>query len=393
MKRTGTIIVLLVIVISSLIGIYWIWQKDQEDPIEYAAEQPETKTIVKETVATGSIVPKEEVNIKPNISGVIDKIHVEAGEFVKAGDLIAEIKVVPNVSSLTNAKNSIDQARNAVQTAKLALDNQESIYKRQKQLFDKGVVAANDFDLAQNAYNNALQRYKQEQVNLRGAQQNYDILRTGTTSGSLGKYAQTSIRSTVDGMVLDVPVKEGNQVIEANNFNEGTSIAVIADINKMIFEGKVDESEVGKIKEGLPLKITVGAYDNQKYDAVLDYIAPKGVEENGAIQFAIKGTLKAPEENKTNSFIRAGLSANASIILDQRTDVLAIKEALVQYDNETKKPFVEIQTGDQQFQRKEVELGLSDGIFVEIKSGISKDDAIKVWNPLKAPQGRGGYNG
>lgn len=379
MKRTGTIIVLLVIVISSLIGIYWIWQKDQEDPIEYAAEQPETKTIVKETVATGSIVPKEEVNIKPNISGVIDKIHVEAGEFVKAGDLIAEIKVVPNVSSLTNAKNSIDQARNAVQTAKLALDNQESIYKRQKQLFDKGVVAANDFDLAQNAYNNALQRYKQEQVNLRGAQQNYDILRTGTTSGSLGKYAQTAIRSTVDGMVLDVPVKEGNQVIEANNFNEGTSIAVIADINKMIFEGKVDESEVGKIKEGLPLKITVGAYDNQKYDAVLDYIAPKGVEENGAIQFEIKGTLKKMD----STFIRAGLSANASIILEKAEKVLAIKEALVQYDDETKKPYVEVQIGEQKFERRDLELGIGDGIFVEVKSGITKDDKIKVWNPVQ----------
>ncbi|WP_304016980.1 efflux RND transporter periplasmic adaptor subunit [Nonlabens dokdonensis] len=391
MKRTGTVITLLVIVLLAAAGIYYIWQKDQQDPISYTTEQPTKETIIKETVATGSIVPKEEVNIKPNISGVIDKVHVEAGDFVEAGDLIAEIKVVPNVSSLTNAKNSIDQSRNSVQTAKLALDNQQIIYDRQKSLFEKGVVAANEFDLAQNAYNNALQRYKQEQVNLRGAQQNYDILRTGTTSGALGKYAQTAIRSTVAGMVLDVPVKEGNQVIEANNFNEGTSIAVIADIKKMIFEGKVDESEVGKIKEGLDLEITVGAFDNKKFDAILDYVAPKGIAENGAIQFAIKGTLK--DTAKDSTFIRAGLSANASIILDRRDSVLSIKEALVQYDPETKKPFVEVATGDQQFERRDIELGLSNGINVEVISGISKDDNIKVWNALKAPARRGGYGG
>ena len=386
MKRTGTVITLLVILLAAAVGIWYIYSKDLEDPMEYKTEQAETKTILKETVATGSIVPKEEVNIKPNISGVIDKIHVEAGDYIEAGDLIADIKVVPNVSSLTNAKNNIAGQRTTVETAKLARDNQKAIYDRQKALFDKGVIAANDFDLAQNAYNNAVQRYKQEQVSLTSSLQNYDIIRTGTTAG-LGKYANTSVRATVSGMVLDVPVKEGNQVIEANNFNDGTSIAVIADVKKMIFEGKVDESEVGKIKEGLPLEITVGAYNNKKFDAILDYIAPKGVAENGAIQFAIKGTLKATEQDST--FVRAGLSANASIILDRVTDVLAIKEALVQYDPKTKKPFVEIETGDQEFKRKDVELGLSDGINVEIKSGVTSSDKIKVWNPLKAPVGRG----
>ncbi|GAK98382.1 membrane fusion efflux protein [Nonlabens ulvanivorans] len=390
MKRTGTVITLIIILLLATAGIFYIYQKDLEDPITYTTEQPTKETIIKETVATGSIVPKEEVNIKPNISGVIDKIHVEAGDFVKAGDLIADIKVVPNVSSLTNAKNNISGARTAVETAKLALDNQKAIYNRQKTLFDKGVIAANEFDLAQNAYNNALQRLKQEQVNLTSSQQNYDIIRTGTTAG-LGNYAQTAIRATVSGMVLDVPVKEGNQVIEANNFNEGTSIAVIADVNKMIFEGKVDESEVGKIKEGLPLEITVGAFDNKKFDAVLDYVAPpKGIAENGAIQFAIKGTLKAAQDS---TFIRAGLSANASIILDKRDQVLSIKEALVQYDPETKKPFVEVAVGDQEFERRDIELGLSNGIDVEVLSGVNEGDNIKVWNALKAPTGRGGYGG
>lgn len=389
MKRTGTVITLIIILLLASAGIYYIWQKDREDPITYTTEQPTKETIIKETVATGSIVPKEEVNIKPNISGVIDKIHVEAGDFVEAGDLIADIKVVPNVSSLTNAKNNIAGARTTVETAKLARDNQKAIYDRQKSLFDKGVISENEFDLAQNAYNNAQQRFKQEQVNLTGAQQNYDIIRTGTTAG-LGNLAQTSIRATVSGMVLDVPVKEGNQVIEANNFNEGTSIAMIADVSKMIFEGKVDESEVGKIKEGLDLVITVGAFDNKKFDAVLDYVAPKGIAENGAIQFAIKGTLKTSEDA---TFIRAGLSANASIILDRRDSVLSIKEALVQYDPKTQKPFIEVAVGDQQFERRDIELGLSNGINVEVISGVSEGDEIKVWNALKAPAGRGNFGG
>lgn len=389
MKRRGTIILLAIIVILSIAGIWYIIVKDQEDPETYKTETAVVQTIVKETLATGSIVPKEEVSIKPNISGVIETVHVEAGEFVEAGDLIADIKVVPNVTTLTSAKNNIASQNTAVQTAKLALDNQTTIYNRQKELFEKGVISANDFDLAQNNYNNASQRYQQERVALQGASQNYDIIRTGTTAG-LGQYANTNVRATVAGMVLDVPVKAGNQVIEANNFNEGTAIALIADVNKMIFEGKVDESEVGKIKEGLPLEITVGAYDNRKYNAVLDYIAPKGVAENGAIQFAIKGTLEA---SKDNSFVRAGLSANASIILDKVTDVLAIKEALVQYDPQTKKPFVEIEIGDQEFERRDIELGLSNGIYVEVKKGISKTDKIKVWNVLKAPIAAGNFRG
>ncbi len=383
MKRTGTIITLISILVAAVAGIYYIYIKDQQDPTIYEVEQASMRTITRETVATGNIVPAEEVNIKPNISGVIEKIHVEAGNYINAGDLIADIKVVPNVSTLTSARNSITGANTAVETAKLAMDNQKALYDRQEKLFRKGVISANEFDIAQNNYNNATQRYKQEMVALTGARQNYDIARTGTTAG-LGNYANTSVRATVSGMVLDVPVKVGNQVIEANNFNEGTPIAIIADVKQMIFEGKIDESEVGKIKLGLPLEITVGAFDNKKYNAVLDYIAPKGIAENGAIQFAIKGTLQTTEDEA--QFIRAGLSANASIILEKAQDILAIKEALVQYDPKTNKPFVEIATGDQQFKRSNVVLGLSDGLYVEVKKGIKTSDKIKVWNPLKAPE-------
>lgn len=379
MKRIGTIITLVIIVVLFVFGIRYIYLKDKKDPIVYKVENTYIYTIVKKTVATGSIVPKEEVLIKPNISGIIDEIFVEAGEYVEAGDLIAKVKVIPSISSLNSAKNNINSVRTQVETARLAFENQENIYKRQKELFEKGVISANEFDTAQLSFDQAKQRFKQEQISLVNAQQNYDIVKTGTTKG-IGTAANTEIRATVSGMILDVPVKTGNQVIEANNFNDGTTIATLANVENMIFEGKVDESEVGKIKENLPLEITVGAIENKKFDAILDYIAPKGVEENGAIQFEIKGTLK----KKDSTFIRAGLSANASIILARADSVMALKEALIQYNPKTKKPFVEVEVGDQKFEKKDVELGISDGINVEILGGISKDDKIKVWNQLKA---------
>ncbi|WP_421807974.1 efflux RND transporter periplasmic adaptor subunit [Flagellimonas sp.] len=363
MKKSVTIVILLLIVIVFGGSMYYLYQKNAEDPVVYETETPSKQTIVKKAVATGSILPLEEVLIKPNISGVIEEIYVEGGDYVKSGDLLAKIKVVPNLSALNDAKNAINEA-------KINLDDQKRNYERQSNLFGKGVIPKADLERAEVSYDQAKQAYA-------AANQRYDIVKTGTTSG-LSNSANTLIRATVSGMVLEVPVEVGNQVIESNTFNEGTTIAAIADVDKMIFEGKVDESEVGKIKEDLPLEITVGAIENRVFNAVLDYIAPKGKEENGAIQFEIKGTLR---KNDT-VFIRAGLSANASIILARADSVLAVKEALVQFDDETKKPYVEVETADQQFERKEVELGVSDGIFVEVKSGLGASDKIKVWNAL-----------
>lgn len=378
MKRTRTVIILLLIVAVFTAALIYLWQKNQEDPITYASESPSKQTIVVKTMATGNIVPKEEILIKPNISGVIEEIYIEAGEYIKSGDLIAKIRVIPNVSSLTSAKNNIASSKTALETALINLKTEQANFDRQKALFDKGVISANDFEGINNSYLQTKQSVEQARINLNSAKQNYDIIKTGTTSG-LGNIAQTLVRATISGMVLDVPVKEGNQVIEANNFNEGTSIASLADINKMIFEGKVDESEVGKIKEGLPLEITIGAIENKKFDAVLDYIAPKGIVENGAIQFEIKGSLKSID----STFIRAGLSANASIILEKEENVLAIREALVQYDRKTKQPFVELEIGDQKFERKDIEVGISDGIFVQVKSGVAQEDKIKIWNQVQ----------
>lgn len=361
MKKGATITVLIFIALVFFGSLYYLYAKNQESPIVFQTDKAEIKTIIKNTIATGNIVPDEEVLIKPNISGIIETVYIKAGDNIKAGDLIAKIKVVANVSNLSSSQNQ-------VKTAKIALDNQEKLFKRQKTLFDKGVISANDFDAVQLAYNQAKQNYT-------ASKQGFDIVKTGTTSG-LGNYANTLIRSTVNGMVLDVPVKVGNQVIESNNFNEGTTIASVADVSRMIFVGKIDESEVGKIKLQLPIEITVGAIENKKFDAVLQYIAPKGKTENGAIQFEIKASL----QNKENTFIRAGLSANASIILERADKVLAIKESLIQFDKKTQKPYLEVQTAAQKFVRKNLVLGVSDGIYVEVKNGINAKDKIKVWN-------------
>lgn len=367
MKKSVTRIILLLIVVLFGGAMYYLYQKNAEDPVVYETETPSKETIIKKTMATGSILPLEEVLIKPNISGVIEEVFVEGGDYVKSGDLLVKIKVVPNLNALIDARNEIDNA-------KINLDDQKRNYDRQLTIFNKGVISQADLDRAQVTFDQAKQAY-------RAANKRFEIVNTGTTKG-YGNAANTQIRATVSGMVLEVPVEVGNQVIEANNFNEGTTIAAIADIDKMIFEGKVDESEVGKIKENLPLQITVGAIENTVFDAVLDYIAPKGKEENGAIQFEIKGTLKKQD----SIFIRAGLSANASIILARADSVLAVKEALIQFDDKTKKPFVEIATGDQEFERRDIEIGISDGIHVEIKSGIDEGDKIKVWNEVKPDQ-------
>jgi len=240
MKKTVTVIVLIFILALFGGAIYYLYQKDQQPPVSFTTTDPTTETIIKETVATGTIIPREEIPVKPNISGIIDKLFVEPGDTVKVGQLIAQLKVVPNVTNLNNSKNQI-------RTARINLENEAKIFNRQKELFDKGVISANDFDLSQRSYDIAKQ-------NLSAAQETFEIVQTGTTAG-IGDAATTEIKATIGGMVLDVPVKVGNQVIEANNFNEGTTIVTIANTNDMIFEGKVDESEVGKIKELLgPLK-------------------------------------------------------------------------------------------------------------------------------------------
>ncbi len=358
MKKTlifGTIAIALIAVLA------WFGAKNSKSPIQYETEKAFKTNIVKKTVATGKVIPLEEAEIKPKVSGIIEKIYVEEGAYVEVGDLIATIRVVPNVQSLNSAQGN-------VKTAKLRYQNTAVIFKRNKSLFEKGVISRQEFESTELNFESA----KQE---LSNAQNNLEIIRKGSASG-MGKTANTYVKAEISGTILEIPVRKGTQVIESNTFNAGTTIATIADMTKMIFEGKVDEAEVGKIKNGTVLEISLGAIEKKKYSAKLTFIAPKGTEENGAVQFKIKGDITLDDE----FFVRAGYSANADIILESKDSVLSIKEALLQFDKKTETPYVEILTGDQEFEKRDVELGISDGINVEIISGVTLEDDIKIWN-------------
>ena len=355
-----------VLVIGVLYAVARVLKTNSKPAISYETISPTKETITNKVVATGKVIPEDEVEIKPQISGIIEKIYVEEGAKLKAGDLIAKIKVVPN-------EQSLNTARGRVNNAEIALGNAKIEYDRNKALFEKGVVSSQDF-------NNIELQYNQAKQELENARSDYQIIRVGSAGGS--STANTNIRATVSGTVLEIPVREGDQVIESNNFNDGTTIATIADMAIMIFEGQVDEAEVGKLKLDMPLKISLGAIQDKEMDANLKFIAPKGLEEQGAVQFKIEADLKLPD----SIFIRAGYSANASIVLEKKENVLAIKEALLQFDKETEKPYVEVVAGEQEFERRDITIGISDGINVEVLSGLTEDDKIKVWNktePIK----------
>ncbi|WP_435624686.1 efflux RND transporter periplasmic adaptor subunit [Flagellimonas sp.] len=355
-----------VLAIGAMWAAVFFIKSNSKSSITYDTHEPFISSIEKKTVATGKVIPQEEVEIKPQISGIIDKIYKEEGEAVKAGDLIAVIKVVPNEQSLYAAKGRVNNAE-------IALNNTKIEYNRNKELFDKGVISSQDFNNLQLQYDQAVQE-------LKNAQTDYQIIRVGSAGGSTA--ANTNIRATVNGTILEIPVEVGDQVIQSNNFNDGTTIASIADLGKMIFEGQVDEGEVGKLAVGMPLEISLGAIDDKKFDAKLKFIAPKGTEEAGAVQFKIEGDVVVEDD----FLIRAGYSANASLVLEKKDSILVIPEALLQFDKETNKPYVEVATGEQQFERRDIEIGISDGVNVEIVSGLEEGDQVKQWNktePIK----------
>ncbi|SEL51555.1 HlyD family secretion protein [Maribacter orientalis] len=353
-----------VAVIGILAAVVYFLKKNSTPLKTYETEQVVKRDIVNKVVVTGKVIPQDEIEIKPQISGIIENVFLEEGSQVKAGDLIATIKVVPN-------EQTLNQAKGRVNNANIALGNTKIEYDRNKTLFDKGVISSQVYNTQKLSYDQAVQE-------LQNAQADYQIIRVGSAGGSSS--ANTNIRATVTGTLLEIPVEVGDQVIQSNNFNDGTTIATIADMSKMIFEGEVDEAEVGKLKVGMPLEISMGALQDEKFYAKLKFIAPKGVEEEGAVQFKIEGDLVVSDS--TN--VRAGYSANAAIVLEEKKDVLSIKEALLQFDKETNKPYVEVETGENEFEKKELVLGVSDGIDVEIVSGIDENAKIKIWNKLEA---------
>ncbi|MCF8378068.1 MAG: efflux RND transporter periplasmic adaptor subunit [Bacteroidales bacterium] len=356
MKKFLRILLLVIILGGFVWTIYFLYKKSQKLPDVFAIESPFISNIERKTVATGKVVPRIEIEIKPQVSGIVQKIYVEEGKMIREGDLIARVKIIPNMISLNEAEYRLETARNNFEDA-------GKNFSRQKKMFDQGVIPEAEF-----------QKYELEYLNskeeLQAANNNLQLIKEGVTSKS-DETTNTLIRSTISGMVLDIPVEEGNSVIETNTFSEGTTIAYVANMQEMIFEGKVDETEVGKIKPGMILSITIGAIDNVRFDAVLEFIAPKGVEENGAIQFEIKAALKLDE----NYFVRSGYSANADIILEKRDSVIVIPESLIKFENDS--TFIEIEVSKQVFEKRFIITGLSDGINIEVLEGVSLEDKIK----------------
>jgi HlyD family secretion protein len=359
MKKIGRIIWMIIIATVVLLTFVFLWNKSRPEVRLYELVSPTTGTIENKTIATGKVEPRDEILIKPQISGIVSDVLKEAGQMVKVGDVIATVKVIPEMGQLNAAESRL-------RVADINLTQVETEYSRQSRLFKNGVVSKEEFDTAEAAHQKALE----EKAN---AQDALDIVREGVSK----KYAQqsnTQIRSTISGMILDVPIKKGNSVIQANTFNDGTTIASVANMNDLIFRGNIDETEVGKIKEGMPLIVTIGAIADRKFDARLEYVSPKGVEQNGAVLFEIKAAVQSAD----SVFIRAGYSANAEIVLARAADVLVIPEGTLEYSNDT--AFVHIFKADgkpQVFEKQAIETGLSDGVHIEVTAGLTPDDQLR----------------
>lgn len=364
------------ILLISVIG-YLIKSNSAKDEA-FLTKTPTVQNMEDKVMATGKIVPKEEVEIKPNLSGIVDKVLVKEGDHVSAGQLIATLKIVPSIQNVNAAQQEIQNANLQINNAKTTLANQQKQFDMQQRLFNQGVISKQEFLSSQQQLFSAQQAVKNANQQMVTAQKSLQIARTGVTPDLQGM-ATTQIRAKVSGTVLDVPVKTGTQVIEANSFNSGTTIASVADLNYLIFQGKIDEAQAGKLKEGMSMNIIIGALQNKTFPGKVTMIAPKGADENGTIKFPIEGEVYNP----TNEYIRAGFSANGEIILSSQKNALLLDESLIQYEKKNGKdtPFVEVKQPGGKFKKVFVKLGGSDGINVQILSGLDKNSQVKVWNP------------
>lgn len=351
----------IIFIIASLGGLvytfYFLYQKSQKPPEVFKTVSPFDTSIVKKTVATGSVTPRKEVNMKSQVSGIIEKLFVVAGQQIKQGDVIAKIKIIPNMLNMANAENRLN-------TAQLNYDNAKIDFDRNKTLFEQQIISKSEFQVFEI-------RLKTSAEELSAAENQLQIIKDGVSKSS-GSVSNTLVKATISGMVLDVPVKEGGQVIESNTFNEGTTLCSVANMGEMIFEGKLDESEVGKVQPGMEIILTIGAIDKASFKANLEYIAPKGITENGAIQFLIRASI----QKENSAFLRAGYSANADIILSKKEKVMAIPESVLLFEND--KTFVEIETKLGSYEKRFIQTGLSDGINIEVVEGLKQSDKIKL---------------
>lgn len=353
--------ILMALVAVIFIGTFvFLYIKSQPQPEVYDEFTLQRMDIRKTTVVTGKIEPRNEVNVKPQISGIITEILKEAGETVQEGEVIAKVKVIPDMGSLSAAQSRL-------RLAEINRKQAQTDYDREKTLFDKGLVAADEYD-------KIAQTLRQAREEVDAAQDNLEVVRDGV-SKSNASASSTLIRSTITGLILDIPVKVGNSVILANTFNDGTTIATVANMNDLIFRGNIDETEVGRLSTGMTMKITIGALQDLKFDARLEYIAPKATDQNGANQFEIKAAVNLPS-NATN--IRSGYSANAEIVLAEAKNVLAVQESAIEFDGDDTYVYVIKGEGDKQtYERRKVQTGISDGINIEIRSGVKPNERIR----------------
>ena len=359
MKKYSKLIIAAIIALIFIGTFVFLWQKSQPKEVVYNEFTPKLDSIQKTTIITGKIEPRNEVNVKPQISGIISELYKEPGDRVNAGDVIAKVKVIPDMGQLSSAEMR-------VRLAEINLKQAQVDFQREENLYNQKLVSADEFDKSKQALDQA----KHEKV---AAEDALQVVRDGV-SKSNASASSTLIRSTISGIILDIPVKVGNSVILSNTFNDGTTIATVANMNDLIFRGNIDETEVGQLVYGMNMKITIGALQDLSFDAALEYISPKAVESNGANQFEIKAAVKLTEGGK----IRAGYSANAEIILASAPKVLSIPESAIEFSGDT--TFVYVVKGDgknKTYERKQVETGLSDGVNIEIKKGITDKDKVR----------------
>jgi len=409
MKNKGCLIGTVIFLVGLTAAlVFYFYKQNTTDPVKYESVKPEIRDVLKKAVATGSIKPRREINIKPQVSGVVEKLYVEEGAMVTKGQKLAKIKLIPSEVNINSAQSNVELARIRMKESERELDRQRNLNaknldvdqakvaydialreeERNRQLLEEGVISEInynqfklDFELRKSQYENSkitaqntVSQFATEldirRQELEAAISNLQLLREGATKNS--KQVSNIIVSTVNGMVLDIPVEEGSSVIERNTFNEGTSVATIADMSNLIFEGKVDEADVGKLDRGMPLVVTVGAVVDTTFAAMLEFISPKGVEEEGTVKFEIKAAIT---EIPDDVFLRAGYSANADVILQRKDQVVSIQERDIIYSGDT--TFVEIKKGDQEYEKLEIKVGISDGLYTEVVSGIDTTSAIK----------------
>jgi HlyD family secretion protein len=359
MKKYSKLIIFAIVALIFIGTFVFLWQKSQPKEVVYNEFTPQLDSIQKTTIITGKIEPRNEVNVKPQISGIIAELYKEPGDLVKAGDVIAKVKVIPDMNQLSSAEMR-------VRLADINLKQAQTDFNREENLYNQKLVSADEYDKSKQALNQA----KHEKL---AAEDALEVIRDGV-SKSNANASSTLIRSTISGVILDIPVKVGNSVILSNTFNDGTTIATVANMNDLIFRGNIDETEVGQLVNGMNMKITIGALQDLKFDAALEYISPKAVESNGANQFEIKAAVKLVEGGK----IRSGYSANAEIVLARADKVLSIPESAIEFSGDS--TFVYVIKGEgkeKSYERTQVETGLSDGVNVEIKKGITAKDKVR----------------